>query len=107
MDTALEHKSNADRESPRASPPSPHGSGRALPRWQGHPLVGHLDAFRRDRAGLLLRAVEKNKEAIEMPMGPLWRAVGIMAPALANEVLVTKHKAFRKSPGLAVFLRPV
>jgi cytochrome P450 len=82
-------------------------AGRALPRDGGHPILGHLTAFRRDRVGMLLGLVKNHPDIVEMPMGLVRRVVGITSPALATEVLATKQSSFVKAPGLAIFLRPV
>lgn len=77
-----------------------------IPRVAGHSLLGHLRAFRKDRVAVQLRVAREQPEIASLRMGfvPL---VMIGAPALANEVLATKHASFVKAPGLAVFLRPL
>jgi cytochrome P450 len=73
----------------------------------GHPIFGHVGAFRTDRVGLLRRIGRESPEAVELPMGVFRRIVVVSDPVLANELLVTKQSSFVKAPGLAVFLRPV
>jgi cytochrome P450 len=87
--------------------PPPQRQPKVLPRLAGHPLLGHLSAFRNDRVGILLRLVKSHPEMVEMPMGIVRRVVAVSSPSLANEILVTKQDSFVKAPGLAIFLRPV
>lgn len=77
-----------------------------IPRIAGHPVLGHLQAFRNDRAAIQLRVAREQPDIARLRVGfiPL---VMITAPALAQEVLVAKHASFVKAPGLAVFLRPL
>lgn len=72
----------------------------------GHPVLGHLSSFRNDRAGIQLRIASEQPEIAKLRVGFI-PTVMIGAPSLANEVLATKHASFVKSPGLAVFLRPL
>jgi cytochrome P450 len=83
------------------------GHGAPIPRWPGHPIFGHLTAFRRDRIGMLLGVAKTHPEIVEMRMGVIRRFVVITSPSLANEVLSTKQGSFAKTPGLAIFMRPV
>ncbi len=78
-----------------------------IPRLAGHPVIGHLPAFRNDRIGTFLRLGKTHPEIVELSMGIVRRLVVATAPALANEILVTKQSSFVKAPGLAIFLRPV
>jgi cytochrome P450 len=71
----------------------------------GHPILGHLRSFRRDRAGMQLR-VAREHDLARMRLGFV-RALMVSAPALAHEVLATKESAFVKAPGLSVFLKPL
>jgi cytochrome P450 len=71
----------------------------------GHPILGHLRSFRRDRAGMQVR-VAREHDLARMRLGFL-RTLMVSAPALAHEVLATKESAFVKAPGLSVFLKPL
>lgn len=77
-----------------------------IPRIPGHPVLGHLQAFRKDRAAMQLRVAREQPDIARLRVGFV-PVVMIGAPALAHEVLATKHAAFVKAPGLAVFLRPL
>ncbi len=77
-----------------------------IPRISGHPVLGHLRAFRNDRVGVQLRVAREQPEIARLRIG-LIPVVMIGAPALAHEVLAIKHASFVKAPGLAVFLRPL
>ena len=77
-----------------------------IPRMKGHPLLGHLQAFRKDRVGMQLRVAREQPEIVKLRVGFI-PTVMIGAPAMAHEVLATKHASFVKAPGLAVFLRPL
>lgn len=73
----------------------------------GHPIFGHLAAFRDDRAGTLMR-IARDHDAAKIRMGLMpFGFVVIGSAALANEVLGTKQESFRKAPGLTIFLKPV
>ncbi len=77
-----------------------------IPRVHGPRLLGHLRVFRNDRVGFQLRVAAERPDIACMRVG--WvNVVMIGAPALANEVLASKHDAFVKAPGLAVFMRPL
>jgi cytochrome P450 len=79
-----------------------------LPHLVGHPLFGHLRELRRDRVGMFLSLAKDQRDIVAMPMGIVARRlVMITSPTLANEVLVAQQADFVKSPGLAIFLRPV
>lgn len=77
-----------------------------IPRIAGHPLLGHLRAFRNDRAGMQLRIAREQPEIARLRVGFV-PVVMIGSPALAHEQLAVKHASFVKSPGLAVFMRPL
>src|SRR4051794_8377423 len=77
-----------------------------IPRRPGHPVLGHLQAFRNDRVGMQLAIARDQPDIVRLRFGFI-PAVMIGAPALAHEVLATKHASFVKAPGLAVFLRPL
>ncbi len=96
---------NASTETTSTTPTSPNGN--PIRRDLGAPLLGHLSAFRNDQIGLLLRLAKEHPEIIDMPMGLVRHMVTISSPALANEVLVSKQLSFVKSPGMAIFLKPV
>lgn len=80
---------------------------RPIPRERGRPVLGYLDAFKRDRIGLLLRIAKEHPDIVDMPMGVIRHVITVTSPALANEILVTKQLSFVKSPGLGLFLKPV
>lgn len=77
-----------------------------MPRIPGHPIVGHLRAFAKDRIAMLLRVGREQPEIASMRFGFV-PSVMISSPALAHELLATKSHAFVKSPGLAIFMRPL
>jgi cytochrome P450 len=77
-----------------------------IPRRPGHPVFGHLQGFRKDRAALQLEIARDQPDIVGLRFGFV-PAVMIGSPALAHEVLATKHASFVKAPGLAVFLRPL
>jgi cytochrome P450 len=77
-----------------------------IPRISGHPVLGHLPEFRENRAAFQLRVAREQPEIARLRIG-LIPAVMIGAPALAHEVLATKHTSFVKAPGMAIFLRPL
>lgn len=77
-----------------------------MPRIPGHPIVGHLRAFNRDRINMLLRVGREQPEIAAMRFGFV-PSVMVTSPAIAHEMLATKQHAFVKSPGLAIFMRPL
>lgn len=77
-----------------------------IPRMKGHPLLGHLQGFRKDRVGMQLRVAREQPEIVKLRVGFI-PTVMIGSPAMAHEVLATKHGSFVKAPGLAIFLRPL
>lgn len=77
-----------------------------VPTIPGHPILGHTRAFRDDRVGILTRVAVAH-EAARLRLGWVRGIFVLGSPALAHEVLTTKHDAFVKAPGLAIFLRPV
>jgi cytochrome P450 len=77
-----------------------------IPRLPGHPVFGHLQAFRKDRAAMQLKLGREQPDIVRLRFGFV-PAVMIGSPQLAHEVLATKHASFVKAPGLAVFLRPL
>lgn len=80
---------------------------RAMQTVAGHPIFGHLAAFRDDRAGTLTR-IARDHDAAKVRMGLMpFDFVVIGSPALANEILGAKQESFRKAPGLTIFLKPV
>jgi cytochrome P450 len=76
------------------------------PRSGGHPLLGHLLEFRRDRFGLAQRMGKEDQELVEMRMGFFTILMASSARA-AHEILVEKADGFVKSRGLSVFARPL
>jgi cytochrome P450 len=79
----------------------------AIPRLEGHPIIGHLTTFRNDRIGMMKRLATEQRDIVQMPLGFVRQVMVITSPVLANEVLTTKQSAFMKAPGLTLFLRPV
>lgn len=77
-----------------------------IPRIEGHPLLGHLQAFRKDRVAMQLRVAREQPDIAKLRIG-LIPAVMIGAPSMAHEVLAVKHASFVKAPGLSIFLRPL
>jgi len=77
------------------------------PRVAGHPILGNLSEFRRDRAGLLLRIAEQHGDIARMRVGFFLRGVVVSEPSLAREVLVERDDAFVKGVGLSLFARPL
>jgi cytochrome P450 len=81
-------------------------SGAPIPVLPGEPVLGHFRAFRKDRATMQLEVGRAAPDIVRLRIG-LLRVVMIGSPALAHEVLATKHESFVKAPGLTVFLRPL
>ena len=77
-----------------------------IPRLAGHPVLGHLQEFRKSRAALQLRVGREQPDIVRLRFGFV-PVVMIGSPSLAHEVLATKHASFMKAPGLSVFLRPL
>jgi cytochrome P450 len=76
------------------------------PRVPGMPLLGHLLAFREDRAAVQLRTARSHPDAAMMRMG-VFDLLLVSSPTLAHDILQTQDDAFSKSLGLSIFLRPV
>ncbi len=77
-----------------------------IPQLSSTSLLGHLPAFRDDRAGFLLRVADRAPGAAMLRVG-IFSAVSVSSPELAHEVLQAKAASFVKSPGLSIFLRPL
>jgi len=77
----------------------------AIPRLPGHPLFGHLLAFRRDRVGLIERVYRQCGEIGEIRL--FHRVVVMASPALAQAVLVDQADAFEKGVVIRKWARPV
>jgi cytochrome P450 len=77
-----------------------------VPLFPGHPIFGHLQDFRHDRAAAQLRIGRERPEAARLRMG-LFHLTMVSSPALAHEVLATKNASFVKSPGLTIFMKPL
>ncbi|MBS2019677.1 MAG: cytochrome P450 [Deltaproteobacteria bacterium] len=77
-----------------------------MPRIPGHPLLGHLRTFNRERTEMLLRVGREQPEIASLRFGFVPCAI-VSSPAIAHEMLATKPHAFVKSPGLAIFMRPL
>ena len=56
---------------------------------------------------MMLELARSHPEIVEVALGIVRRLVVVNAPALVNEVLVTRASSFVKSPGLSIFMRPV
>ena len=84
-----------------------HDVPRAVPRVAGHPILGNLSEFRRDRVGFLLRVAHEHGDIARVRFGFLMRGVVISAPELARETLVECEDAFVKGVGLSLFARPL
>jgi cytochrome P450 len=78
----------------------------SIPRVAGHPLLGSLPEFRRDRAGLLIRVAREHGDVARARVG-IARAVVVSAPHLARETLVERADAFVKGIGLSLYARPL
>jgi cytochrome P450 len=76
-------------------------SAAALPAGpRGHPLLGHLLAFRRDPLGFLVRtARDYSGEVVPFKQGPR-RVFLVKHPDLVKDVLVTRQHDFSKSRAL-------
>jgi cytochrome P450 len=81
------------RSAPRALPLS------ALPSPPGHPVLGHLRAFRREPLGFLERTARDNGDMATLRLGP-GRVLFVAHPDLARELLVTRQRDFHKGRGL-------
>ena len=77
-----------------------------IPSIKGHPVLGHLQAFRKDRAAMQLRVAREQPEIAKLRVGFI-PTVMIGSPSMAHELLAVKHASFLKAPGLSVFLRPL
>jgi cytochrome P450 len=75
------------------------------PRVPGSPWVGHLFAFREDRASVQLRTAQSHPDLAVLRVG-VFDVIYVSSPRLAHEVLQTQDDAFLKSLGLSLFLRP-
>ena len=76
------------------------------PRVPGAPLIGHLMAFRSDRAAVQLRTARSHPDVALMRMG-VFDVLLVSSPHLAHDILQTQDDAFSKSLGLSIFLRPL
>lgn len=77
-----------------------------IPRLPGHPVLGNLQSFRKDRTAMQLKIGREQPDIVRLRFGFV-PVVMIGSPPLAHEVLATKHASFVKAPGLGVFLRPL
>ena len=80
---------------------------RVVPRVPGHPVIGNLSEFARDRVGLLTRLPEQYGDIARIDLGFFARAFVVSSPELAHETLVTQDDAFVKTLGLTLFARPL
>lgn len=71
----------------------------------GHPILGHLLAFRNDRIGFQ-HDLARRGDIARLRVG-LFKVTMLSAPELAHELLVEHQDAFMKSPGLSLFARPL
>lgn len=71
-----------------------------------HPVFGHLLRFRNDRIGMQLQLAQEPAELAHVRLGFV-RTLWTHSPAISGEVLSSKSDAFVKSPGVAIFLKPV
>jgi cytochrome P450 len=78
-----------------------------VPIVSGHPLLGNLPEFRRDRAGLLIRVAREHGDIARLQIGFLMRALVVSEPDMARETLVEREDAFVKGVGLSLFARPL
>ncbi len=94
--------------SPTSRTPVPDGANerRPIPVVPRTGWLGNLEAFRVDRVGMQLRLAAEYPEVGGLRFG-FTSGVIVNAPALAHEVLSTKHDHFVKAPGLTVFLKPL
>jgi cytochrome P450 len=76
------------------------------PRIPGTPLLGHLMAFRADRAAVQLRTARSHPDVALLRMG-VFDLLLVSSPHLAHDILQTQDDAFSKSLGLSLFLRPL
>ncbi|HEY3819867.1 MAG TPA: cytochrome P450 [Polyangiaceae bacterium] len=76
------------------------------PRIPGTPLLGHLLAFRSDRAAVQLRTARSHPDVALMRMG-VFDVLLVSSPHLAHDILQTQEDVFSKSLGLSLFLRPL
>jgi cytochrome P450 len=78
-----------------------------VPRVPGHPVIGNLREFARNRIGLLTRLPEQYGDIARIDLGFLARAFVVSSAELAQETLVTHDDAFVKTLGLTLFARPL
>lgn len=71
-----------------------------------HPVFGHLLRFRNDRIGMQLALAQDPAELVRVRLGFV-RTLWTHSPSISGEVLSSKSDAFVKSPGVAIFLKPV
>jgi cytochrome P450 len=69
-------------------------------------VIGHLLAFRDDRAAMQLRTAKSHPDAALMRMG-VFDVLLVSSAHLAHDILQTQDDAFSKSLGLSIFLRPL
>lgn len=81
-------------------------SEETLPRVPGHPLLGHLPQLRDDRIRFLHSLLDQPSRLVRLRVG-VFPILATSSPALAHDVLVTHAASFVKSPGLAIFARPL
>lgn len=85
----------------------PAGHPPAAPLIAGHPVLGNLSEFRRNRAEFLLQVARQHGGAARFRVGLFLRGLIVADPALAREVLVEKEASFAKGVGLSLFARPL
>ena len=69
-------------------------------------LLGHLQEFREDRIGLLLRIAQQQPEIAHIDLG-VFDLMVLTSPALVREMLVDHSEAFHKSLGISIFAAPM
>jgi cytochrome P450 len=78
-----------------------------VPRVPGHPVIGNLREFGKNRIELLTRLPEQYGDIARIDLGFFARAFVVSSHELAQETLVTRDDAFVKTLGLTLFAKPL
>ncbi len=70
------------------------------------PIVGNVLSFMRDPLGFLEKTRDSYGDVVRVALGP-WRVILVSDPDLVEDVLVTRHKLWRKDRYLRETLEPI